>query len=62
MKDKTKDWRGYWDKNLETINVEILADVLKIYTKLSGVYPDVIVWLNNITLGEYKVYKKQNFF
>lgn len=53
--DKKQDWQGFYNKNLELINIEVLADVLKIYVKLAGVYPDVIKWLHDITLGEYKV-------
>ncbi|KRX05746.1 Protein kinase-like domain [Pseudocohnilembus persalinus] len=53
--DKKEDWQNYWNTNLEMVNIEVLADVLKIFTKFSSVYHDVINWLHDITLGEYRV-------
>lgn len=53
--DPERDWRNTWNKNLDLVNLEVIADTVGMFQKFRGVYSEVIKWTKDITLNQYNV-------
>lgn len=49
--DPKRDWKNIWNKNLDLINLEVLADCIGLFSKFRGVYAEIVKWTKDITLN-----------
>lgn len=53
--DPKDDYKDAWNTSLDMVNLEILADILNIFSKFRNVYSDVIGWVREMTLHQFHV-------
>ena len=53
--DPADDYKDAWNTSLDMVNLEVLADILNIFTKFRNVYSDVIAWVREMTLHQFHV-------